>query len=184
MVSVRVFANFAILTCLGNRNRAPARATFMVLPSVLAFSEAGGVQVLNELILNLMRVIEKNGDDDKTEHQKAKAASFSLMRSILEFYAVLVQVRPVTEANDSYLLYPAKIWENTSQETFPPCFIVEHRRAILPVVTRLWESPLLEKAPQSMLNRVLDILRTIGLGNGEDAAPDAVSSFKALTIAN
>ncbi|EMC94928.1 hypothetical protein BAUCODRAFT_140168 [Baudoinia panamericana UAMH 10762] len=98
---------------------------------------------------------------------RVNAARFGL-QGILDFYASVVRYKTIHEAMQTNAM---SVRDPTFADYFMPGqFTVELRDAILPAVSKLWNSPAIETMGDQYVKKILDILRQILKGEGEDRA--------------
>lgn len=130
----------------------------------MVFKEEGGLNVLNVMLRVFSRCVDQR-DDGPEESSKPKVAAFGL-KKILDLYYILSNGKYITDANASYNLQ-----RNTDRaQTVPNIYtqsVVEIRALILPAITELWNSPVVEKVPDQTAKRLVDILKLIALAEHE-----------------
>jgi E3 ubiquitin-protein ligase HUWE1 len=134
------------------------------MPVVMAFKEEGGLNVLNAMLRVFSRCVDQR-DDVPEESSKPKVAAFGL-KKIMDLYYILSNGKYITDANASYNLQ-----RNTDRaQTVPNIYtqsVVDMRALILPAITELWNSPVVEKVPDQTAKRLVDILKLIALAEHE-----------------
>lgn len=130
----------------------------IILPVLIAFKEQGGIEALNTMVQQFADDICKD-PADSDEESKGKLAAIG-MKKILDLYALVVHGRNIVDSMGQINLYPRSA-DRRPDVQIGPQLVVELRMAILPVVSKLWESPLVEKSSAQVLNKIVDILKTI-----------------------
>lgn len=154
----------------------------IILPVLDAFKQRGGIDLLNKLLKNFANEFakESSGAEDAS---LAESASLGLRR-ILHLYSLILSGKHVLESAQQLSLTsnraasgrPAEWYQVTSQ------FVVELRVLVVPVIRDLWRSQLIERAPSSVVGRVVEILKLICHGEHEGPAPRRGDSEKTLPL--
>ena len=107
-----------------------------------AFKQRGGFDIVNRILESFAAEIQATEDSGYT--------SFAVlgMRNILSLYGQIVTGKNVMEATQTSALASSR--EGRDRMFNPSQFLVELRMAVLPVVRKLWESNLCEKAPSDI----------------------------------
>jgi E3 ubiquitin-protein ligase HUWE1 len=132
------------------------------MPVLVAFQAHGGFNTLNSMLEVFFN--EMNREPHPTD-SKSKIASFG-MRKILELYALVVNGKSINDSANLFSLLP-RTGDRRSEFPVAQQLVVELRAAILPVVHMLWSSKLIEKASDSILTRVIDVLKSICAADNE-----------------
>ncbi|KAK0847851.1 E3 ubiquitin-protein ligase tom1 [Friedmanniomyces endolithicus] len=167
---------------------AEIKYTAMLLQAVttsmvrISFSAEGGpkeslVLVLHRFYLNggftkLNEYLERFGEVIGTMKTEDPPAEFKLacygLNSILEFYAVIMRPKTITDAIQSTAI---SVRDHRSPDFFlPGQLVVELRHTILPAVSKLWYTPAIEAMGDVCVKKVIETLRMILKGEGEDRA--------------
>ncbi|KAK3986247.1 putative E3 ubiquitin-protein ligase TOM1-like protein [Cladorrhinum sp. PSN332] len=133
--------------------------TNVILPVLVAFKERGGLEVLNTMLQKFADDICNHGSED----QKHRQATLG-MKKILEIYHFIVNGKHVADAWNHFISFQRTEGRNRD---LSHQFVVELRTAVLPVVRKLWESELAEKATTPVLSRIIEILQTIAAADLE-----------------
>jgi E3 ubiquitin-protein ligase HUWE1 len=151
---------------------------FLVLPVLIAFKEKGGLDMLNTMVRRFADVVLQGEDPAATDNhgsrQTRQLAALG-MSKLLEIYSVLVKGRNITESNALVNLLPPR-QGSRSDDRRPEIgqigsqLLVEIRMSSFPVVRALWDSQILEKSSSPVLDKILDVLKTILTGEQEAAA--------------
>jgi len=131
-----------------------------------AFKERGGFDVVNHILESYASEIKSKGPltaESSDETFGLECAHLS-MKDILSLYVQICTGKNVTES-----IQTLSMTNNRSKPDYfsPPQFLVELRMAILPVIRRLWESELVEKAPSDISEKLIEVIRTIANADSE-----------------
>ena len=137
----------------------------LILPVLVAFKEHGGIEMLNAMLQRFADEI-CNSTSEPEEAHKVRLATVG-MKKILEIYHLIVNGKNVYDSLSQTNLVPRS---SDRSKDFGHQLVVELRLAILPTARKLWESDLAEKAPTSVLSKVIDILKTIAAADQESNA--------------
>jgi E3 ubiquitin-protein ligase HUWE1 len=154
--------------------RAERQSIHVILPVLIAFKEAGGIEALNALLQQFAQDVSEDREDG-SEGSKGKFAAIG-MRKILDLYVLLVHGKNITDSMASINLIPLRGGDRRSDERrlelgqISSQLVVELRMSILPVIRKLWESDLVEKSTTVILAKVIDILKTICTAEQEASA--------------
>lgn len=114
-------------------------------------------------------------NDSVDEPFRPKVAAFGL-KKIFDLYYVLVNGKYISDTSGHFGL------QRQSERSYSTAgiaqqIVVELRAIILPTVTEIWDSKLLEKLPEGTVKRLLDVLKMIASGDHEpsQAQSDKVS---------
>ncbi|KAK0674563.1 hypothetical protein QBC41DRAFT_2733 [Cercophora samala] len=141
------------------------QGTALLLPVLIAFKENGGIDLLNSMLEKFADDICKADSTTQEESPRVRQATMGMKR-ILDIYHVIVSGKNVTDSLTSTSLPKAA----ERNREFGHQLVVELRVAILPVVRKLWESPLAEKVETVVLSKMIDILQTIAAADCESNA--------------
>ncbi|KAK6395996.1 hypothetical protein LTR65_010105 [Meristemomyces frigidus] len=137
----------------------PKEALTLVLNK---FYVHGGFKKLNEY---LRRFGELIGSKPPHDDQRLASARDGLY-SILDLYGHVVRSKTVLEATQTTSI---SVRDHKQADYFMPGqFVVEIRDAILPAVSKLWYSDAIETIGDSYVKKVIEILRVILKGEGEE----------------
>ncbi|KAK0249144.1 E3 ubiquitin-protein ligase tom1 [Friedmanniomyces endolithicus] len=140
----------------------PKEALVLVLHK---FALHGGFTKLNELLERFGEVLGVMNPADTLD--QFKSARYGL-NAILEFYAVIMRAKTITDAIQSPAI---AVRDHRLPDYFMPGqLIVELRHTILPAVSRLWYTAAIESMGDLCVKKVIEILRMILKGEGEDRA--------------
>ena len=139
----------------------PKEALTLVL---IKFYLKGGFEKVNG---HLARFGEVLSEHPSKEDGRVEAARNGL-KWILDFYSSVVRSKTITESYQSNLISNR---EHRAGDYFVPGqFVVEIRAAVLPAVSRLWNSAAIEKVGDQHVKQIIQILQVILKGEGEERA--------------
>ncbi|KAL2205417.1 hypothetical protein CC79DRAFT_1042055 [Sarocladium strictum] len=148
-------------------DRSPARdrgpATTLILPVLLSFKEQNGFTVLNSMLSSFAAAIKPTGTVE--EDATSKIAIFGL-KKVLDLYFVLVNGKMIHDACNSFNLQKSRDSRNGSIVLVPQ-FVLEIRGSVLPAVTQLWQSAVVDNLPDPVVRRLLEILKAIAQADYE-----------------
>lgn len=126
-----------------------------------------GFQKLNEYLRKFGTMLRDNkAQDDLTDFREPTAQNG--VRVILEFYSHVVRSKCITEAMQSNVI---SVRDHRQADYFMPGqFVVEIRNAIMPAITEIWESEAMESMKEQQVTQIIEILRIILKGEGEERA--------------
>ncbi|CAK7216830.1 E3 ubiquitin-protein ligase tom1 [Sporothrix bragantina] len=139
----------------------------VVVPVLLAFKKHGGFDTLNALLRSFIEIIVQSSMDRSNITTLYFAAHG--MSTILDLYAVVISLKSLQESSNSVSVFrgiPERqfLYPTSSQLT------MEIWDAVFPVITELWQSPVLEKISTSVLSRLVEIMKTITTSNLQNTA--------------
>lgn len=146
-------------------SRPSERSPQLLMPVLLAFKERGGFTVLNTMLRNFMRQVGVDNAAGANDSTKAKVASFG-MRKILDLYVLVVNGKYVCDSTSQFNL-PPRAERPPRDSTFANSLVVELRLLVLPVISELWQSDLIEKIPDQTVVSVVDILNLVSAADQE-----------------
>ncbi|KAJ4016602.1 E3 ubiquitin-protein ligase tom1 [Fusarium irregulare] len=155
-------------------------AVQIILPVLLAFKEEGGMDVLSSMLRIFAEAVRKGPDAATDEAPKSKVAAFGL-KKVLELVLVLVNGKSLSDAQNAFGLQPR------SADRSPQMYqqlVVEFRAAVLPGITRLWDSDFVEKVPHQTVTRLIDILKLIGAAEHESVSSRDKPAFRLFNYAD
>nr|POE96489.1 e3 ubiquitin-protein ligase tom1-like [Quercus suber] len=131
------------------------------------FYQKNGFQKMNEFLDKFSGMLEDKIEDDETLNVRQRIAKDGIC-VILEFYGHVVRSKSITEAMQSNVI---SVRDHRQPDYFMPGqFVVEVRNAILPAITKIWESDAIESVGEQQVRQIIEILRVIIKGEGEDRA--------------
>lgn len=154
----------------------------IILPVLDAFKQRGGIEVLNKLLKNFANEFTKEPMEAE-DNSLAESASLGLRR-ILHLYALILSGKHVLESAQPLSLTSSRATSGRQPEWYQTTsqFVVEMRVLVVPVIRDLWRSQLIERAPSSVVGRVVEILKLICQGENEGPAPRKGDLEKALPL--
>lgn len=149
----------------------------IILPVLDAFKQHHGLDTLNKMVV--VFASEVNKDRNEAEDVSAvKVAAVGLQKT-LDLYSLILNGKNISES-----VHQVNVTSRATSSRQPDFyhqtsqFIVETRMAVLPVVTELWRSPLIERASSDVVSRVVEILKAICQGEQENSASRRNDSTK------
>lgn len=141
----------------------------IILPVLDAFKQRHGLEILNKMIkVFASEVTQDHGEVTKASGVKVAAVG---LQKTLDLYSLILNGKNISESVHQVNLTSRAT--STRQPDFyyqTSQFIVETRMVVLPVVTELWRSPLIEHASSDVVSRVVEILKAICSGEQENSA--------------
>lgn len=141
----------------------------IIMPVLDAFKHLGGIELLNKLAKVFANELTKERNEAE-DVSALKIANVGLQK-ILDLYSVILVSKNITESVAS-LNIPNRSSTNRQNEWLHTTnqFIVETRFAVLPMVTELWRSQLIERASSDVVSKVVEIVKAICHGDQEGFA--------------
>ncbi|KAI6781818.1 uncharacterized protein J7T54_004984 [Emericellopsis cladophorae] len=146
------------------------------MPVFFAFKERGGFDVLNNILRVLSTCVQSSGAPPEPQ-AKFKVAGLAL-KKILDLYYILGNGKYISEGANTCNLQRHTDKNATVPNIFEQ-FTVEVRTAMLPALTHLWTSSVVEKIPDQTAKRLIDVLKLISRGEHE---PQSTPTDKAPFI--
>jgi E3 ubiquitin-protein ligase HUWE1 len=145
---------------------------------VQAFKDHGGFDTLNRILESFTSEIRSstlptNGAESDKSSEEAIRLEVAIMgtKDILALYKEIVTGKNVTEAFQTTQLNSRAERDRSRNNQFSSNqLVVELRMAVLPVIRRLWESDLVEKAPSEISEKLIEVIRTIASADQEAGA--------------
>ncbi|CAK7198415.1 E3 ubiquitin-protein ligase tom1 [Sporothrix eucalyptigena] len=130
----------------------------VVIPVLLAFKKHGGFDTLNALLRSFIETIVQGSQDQGNLTQLYFAAIG--MRSILDLYAVIINPKSIQESSSQVSVFRGSM---ERQFMYPSAnqLVMEIWHAVFPVISELWQSPVLEKISTPVLSKLVEIMKTI-----------------------
>lgn len=154
----------------------------IILPVLDAFKQRGGIELLNKLLKNLANEFAKESSAAE-DTSLTESASLGLRR-ILHLYSLILSGKHVLDSAQSLSLTSSRAASGRQPEWYQATsqFVIELRVLVVPVIRDLWRSQLIERAPSSVVGRVVEILKLICHGENEGPAPRKGDSEKTLPL--
>lgn len=161
------------LTCIPPNIGTDSHGTQAIVLTLKTFLQNGGIETIVSILETLWAELETLPPPSQTELSKEERSSmahiFGTIKVILVLFQAIVSSKAVSESPQALILSQNR--ERDRPDYFvPEHFLVEIRYAVLPVVHKIWESPLFEKASSSNVKAVIDVLSSILRGEGETQA--------------
>jgi E3 ubiquitin-protein ligase HUWE1 len=112
--------------------------------------------------------VRQGGDNQPEDSSKAKVATFGL-KKILDLYLILCNGKNIIDTSNYFNLQRQTDRSQTVPHIFQQ-FVVELRASILPSISKLWDSSLLEKVPEHTAKRLIEILKLISAADHEPSS--------------
>lgn len=164
-----VFVHVVYQLLVDSSRRDDRAGPHIILPVLDAFKQRRGLETLNKLIHILATEVTKERGQTE-EISETKVAGVGLQKA-LDLYSLILNGKNISDSVHQVNLTSRAtstrqpdFYHQTSQ------FIVETRMVVLPVVTELWRSPLIEHASSDLVSRVVEILKAICQGEQENSA--------------
>lgn len=147
----------------------------MIALVLQAFKQRGGFDATNRILETFASHIRQTSspsdtlDLDRTADETIRSEmAVVIVKEILSIYNQIVNGKNVTESVYTLSMIPRDGRDRSKPDYFSPDqFLVELRMAVLPVVRRLWESDLTERAPSEIAERLIEVIRTIATADNE-----------------
>jgi len=152
-------------------DRASPQALTLILVS---FRNLGGLDVLANILKTFFAsaedIVQKRNEDIE-EYQRLLNLSLGGVKIVLAFYAQIINVKVINEANQTTSMQSRPDRERERPDHFIAAqFIVELRHAVTGPVHKIWNSTLIDKATTSIVKTSINILKTVLDGDGEQGA--------------
>lgn len=159
-------------TLVSRHSDRPTQAIALVLN---AFKQRGGFDTTNRILESFaanIRPVNASSDTLNLDRPAAETIrsdmSIVAVKEILSLYSQIVNGKNVTESIYTLSMLPRDGRDRSRPDYFAPDqFLVELRMAVLPVVRRLWESDLAERAQSEVAEKLIDVIRTICTADNE-----------------
>lgn len=154
----------------------------VIVPVLDAFKQRRGFEILNKLINVFAEEVTKEQDETEEASATAKLASIGT-KKILDLYSVVVNGKNLADSIQ-HLNVGSRSSSNRQNEWFQTInqFVVELRMSVLPTVSNLWRSNLIDKASTDVVGKVVDILKTICQAETEGSALRRSELAKAVPL--
>ena len=136
----------------------------VIMPVLLAFYVQGGLDILKTMLLAFLKDLG-NDPPGSAELPRTKVASYGL-KKILELYSWFINGKTINDSTSQYSLLP-RTQERRPETPIQQQLTLEFRAAILPVVREIWDSKMLEEANDLILRGVVELLKSISVGDFE-----------------
>ncbi|CAK7273051.1 E3 ubiquitin-protein ligase tom1 [Sporothrix epigloea] len=135
--------------------------SYVVVTVLLAFKQQGGFDTLNTLLRSFADIILR-GSQERSNMTTLYFAATG-MRTILDLYAVVMNPRNLLDSTNQVSVFrgiPRQFLYPTSDQ-----LAIEIWDSVFPVISDLWQSPVLEKISTTVLSRLVEILKIITMSN-------------------
>lgn len=144
----------------------------LIAPVLVAFKKQGGLDKLNAMLVIFKDEICKERVEGE-DSSRVEMAGFGI-KKILDLYSLFVNGKVIGDAMMLVNLLPkAHSGERRPESQVTHNLVVELRMAILPVIHKLWDSPLIEKSNKhsgAILRKIVTILTSISHADSEHSA--------------
>lgn len=143
---------------------------------LLSFRNQGGIQSLETILDSFVDEAKSIISQEKSQEPNADGQALlnivlGGIRIILALFSKIVNAKSLTEATQSISLQSRPDREREKPDFFlPGQFLVELRVAVVKPVGNIWNSDLLERATAPMVKALVEALKTILEGEGENNA--------------
>lgn len=156
----------------GSMERNPPHMLTLILYS---FQNQGGLDQLSEILGSFFEeargIIEKNDSQELPEDlQGLMNLALGGIKIILTLYAHMVNPKCVNDAHQTNSMNTRDRSRPRGDSFFPSQFLVELRMAVIKPVEKIWNSELMNKATTSIVKNLVEILRIVLDGEGENEA--------------
>lgn len=156
---------------ISSRAHTERSSVHIIMPVFMAFKEEGGLDLLNKMLRTFADTI-REGQGNTHD----KVAAFGL-RKILDLYLILANGKHIVETGQYFNLQRQTDRSRTVQNIFHQ-FVVEVRYIILSGVVQLWNTSLIDKIPDATVNKLLETLKEISVGDSEPpSTPEEKAPF-------
>lgn len=144
-----------------SRDRGPS--TSLIMPVLLSFKEQNGLKVLNSMLASFATVVKSKGESTVDE-ATSKIAVFGL-KKVLDLFYMLVNGKLLHDSCNAFTLQKSR--DRHIQPSLVQQLVIEFRSSILPAVTELWQSSAVDSLPDSVVRRLLEIMKMIAQADYE-----------------
>ena len=152
-------------------DRPPGQVLSLLLQS---FKNDGGLEAIREILeVFLAEANSPEISPDSPGHLDAMARKVTAsggIKIILALFTSITNSKSIIDSSQSNAIASNERDRGQWNAFFPPQFLVELRMAVLPVVRTIWESDFVDKAMDSHVGCLIDILKTILEGGDEHGA--------------
>ncbi|THY44751.1 hypothetical protein D6C99_06662 [Aureobasidium pullulans] len=151
---------------------------------LLAFYRKGGFKELETRLLQFSKLIEQHKEnsqdtsssDTVTSSKRIHALALAGIDKILEFYNKICHSKNITDAQQTTVM---SVRDRQKSEFFLGAqFVVELRNVVLPQVSQMWKSSVMEALPAHSVKSVVDLLKLVLEGDGESNAVKRSENLK------
>ncbi|KAG9696288.1 E3 ubiquitin-protein ligase pub1, partial [Aureobasidium melanogenum] len=155
---------------------------------LLAFYQQGGFDKLETRLQQFGKLIEQHKEasqdtshdtstsDQITSSKRIHALALAGVDKILEFYNKISHSKNIIDAQQTSVM---AVRDRTKSDFFSGSqFVVELRNAILPQISEIWKSSVMEALPAHSVKSIIDLLKLILEGDGESQAVKRSENLK------
>ena len=154
----------------GSQERSYPQPLTLVLQ---AFKDQGGISELNDILSAFQLHVIMN--DVESDPNSSAWTNWQLaiggIKLILEFHAQVINQKMLMDATQTLAMSSRPNHDRDKPDYFLPAqFLVELRMEILPTIQNIWKSNIMEKVNATVATAVIELLKTIFEGEGEQGA--------------
>ncbi|KAG9538378.1 hypothetical protein KCU79_g20185, partial [Aureobasidium melanogenum] len=155
---------------------------------LLAFYQQGGFNKLETRLQQFGKLIEQHKEasqdtsqdtstsDQITSSKRIHALALAGVDKILEFYNKISHSKNIIDAQQTSVM---AVRDRQKSDFFSGSqFVVELRNAILPQISEIWKSSVMEALPAHSVKSIIDLLKLILEGDGESQAVKRSENLK------
>ncbi|KEQ69691.1 hypothetical protein M436DRAFT_55096 [Aureobasidium namibiae CBS 147.97] len=151
---------------------------------LLAFYQKGGFKELEKRLQQFGKLVEQHKEasqDTSTSEQVSSSKHIHVLAlagidKILDFYNKISHSKNITDAQQTNVM---AVRERQKSDFFLGAqFVVELRNAILPQISQMWKSSVMEALPAHSVKSIVDLLKLILEGEGESNAVKRSENLK------
>ena len=179
-----------LLTDLGPLERPHSQCLVLIMQ---AFTQLGGLEAVKNILKKFLDETEpKNlASNGNFEEKERLASAYGGIKIILSFFSHITSAKCIVDSTQTQCITSHDRDRDQPYFFLPAQFLVELRMAVIPVVKSMWESSFVDKASNSILKSLIDILKTIldseqeqGAFKKSDPVPNRIKPrFKVYNIA-
>ncbi|KAI9708647.1 MAG: hypothetical protein M1820_003865 [Bogoriella megaspora] len=155
-----------IIGATGDRNY-PQLLTLVIQQ----FKDQGSIRVLNHIMTAFYENITRKVAEGVGSNWQEWPMAIGGLKFILEFYSQITSSKMLMEATQTGAMSSRPTQDRDKPDYFiPDQFTVELRKEIIEPVRKIWSSSVMEKGDSIIAIMVIDLLRTILEGEGEQSA--------------
>ena len=157
-----------------------------------AFTSVGGLEAIKDILQKFLDETkpDKFTSNENFEEKERLASAYGGIKIILTFFAQITSPKCIVDSVQTQCIASHDRDRDQAYFFLPAQFLVELRMAVLPKVKSMWDSSFVDKASNSILKCLIEILKTILDGEQEqgafkksDPAPNRIKPpFKTFTV--
>ena len=127
-----------------------------------AFTSLGGLEAVKEILQKFLEETKPvRFTSTENEEKERLASAYGGIKIILTFFAQITSPKCIVDSVQTQCITSHDRDREQPYFFLPAQFLVELRMAVLPVVKSMWESSFVDKASNSILKCLIEILKTI-----------------------